>query len=92
MYRAKQRGLLELDLLIGIFAERHVPSMSSERLAETQRLLDEENVDLFKWLTQQSEAPQHVQQNSVFQVLPHWDIGVRHSQPMTATESESTST
>ena len=71
MYRAKQRGLLELDLLIGIFAERNIPSMSTERLAETQELLNEENVDLFKWLTQQLEAPERVQQNSVFQVRPH---------------------
>eukprot|EP00892_Ulva_mutabilis_P010343 jgi/Ulvmu1/7681/UM038_0112.1 len=69
MYRAKQRGLLELDLLIGIFAERNVPNMSAERLVETQKLLKEENVDLFQWLTQQSEAPEHVQQNSVFQEI-----------------------
>lgn len=68
MYRAKQRGLLELDLLIGIYAERNVPTMSLEKLDETKRLLQEENVDLWQWLTQQEEAPDHVRQNAVFQV------------------------
>lgn len=78
MYRAKQRGLLELDLVMGIYAERNVPTMSSEQLAETERLLREENVDLWQWITQQSEAPEHVQQNPVFQACPlHMPSGSR---------------
>lgn len=79
MYRAKQRGLLELDLVIGIYAERNVPTMSVDKLAETERLLREENVDLWQWLTQQSTAPDHVQENAVFKARSRYlSYGTHH--------------
>jgi succinate dehydrogenase flavin-adding protein (antitoxin of CptAB toxin-antitoxin module) len=68
MYRAKQRGHLELDLLIGRYAEDNLPSMNMEQLKEVDALLVEENPDLWTWLTGQGPAPEHVQANSVFKV------------------------
>ena len=69
LYRAKQRGHLELDLLLGKFTERRVAAMSGEQLVETEQLLREENPDLWKWLTEQQAPPAHVQSNSIFQVF-----------------------
>lgn len=32
MYRSKQRGFLELDLLVGLWAQRHLPAMTTPQL------------------------------------------------------------
>jgi succinate dehydrogenase flavin-adding protein (antitoxin of CptAB toxin-antitoxin module) len=75
VYRAKQRGFLELDLLVGLWAERAIPRMAAasfpadearRALLDTQELLDAENPDLFKWLTGQEPAPEHMARNSAF--------------------------
>lgn len=80
IYRAKQRGFLELDLLVGLWAERAIPRMASppeqggppspERarraLLDAQDLLDAENPDLFKWLTGQEAVPESMARNSAF--------------------------
>jgi hypothetical protein len=34
MYRAKQRGWLELDLVVGLWAEENLPRMTPEMLAD----------------------------------------------------------
>ncbi|KXZ53209.1 hypothetical protein GPECTOR_7g1102 [Gonium pectorale] len=69
MYRSKQRGFLELDLLMGLWAETHIPKMSVPELEQMARVLDEENPDLFKWLTGQLQPPERLMVNPVFEAL-----------------------
>ena len=57
-----------MDLLIGLWAEQHLPRLDEGQLHEFAAVLDEENPDLFKWLTQQQEPPAHLQHNSIFRV------------------------
>jgi succinate dehydrogenase flavin-adding protein (antitoxin of CptAB toxin-antitoxin module) len=68
LYRAKQRGFLELDLLVGLWAERNVPHLSMMELAAFEEVLDIENPDLFKWLTGQEAAPEALRDNASFMV------------------------
>jgi succinate dehydrogenase flavin-adding protein (antitoxin of CptAB toxin-antitoxin module) len=68
MYHAKQRGWLELDLIIGQWAEKNLHSLSSEELKDFEELLGCENPDLFKYLTNQMEAGEDLQHNKAFQV------------------------
>ncbi|PRW45532.1 ankyrin repeat family isoform A [Chlorella sorokiniana] len=69
LYRSRQRGFLELDLLIGMWAEKELPRMSAPEIAEFEAVLDQENPDMFKWLTGQEGVPPPLQSNSVFQRL-----------------------
>lgn len=69
LYRSKQRGFLELDLLVGLWAERNVPTMDDPTLQAFTTVLDQENPDLFKWLTGQAAAPAHMSENPAYQVL-----------------------
>ncbi|KAG2485252.1 hypothetical protein HYH03_016038 [Edaphochlamys debaryana] len=69
LYRSKQRGFLELDLIVGLWAESNIPKMQPEELRHMASLLDEENPDLFKWLTGQLEAPEHMTGNPVFKAI-----------------------
>jgi succinate dehydrogenase flavin-adding protein (antitoxin of CptAB toxin-antitoxin module) len=41
LYRSKQRGFLELDLLVGLWAEEKLPMMTIAALTEFGAVLDE---------------------------------------------------
>ena len=66
LYRSQQRGWLELDLVMGQWAQENLSSLNDEMLKEYSELLDEENPDLFKWFTGQLKAPERVQKNFAF--------------------------
>mmetsp|Transcript_8921 Transcript_8921/g.36465 ORF Transcript_8921/g.36465 Transcript_8921/m.36465 type:complete len:167 (-) Transcript_8921:682-1182(-) len=69
VYRSKQRGLLELDILLGTWAERHLKSKSHGFLILFSAVLDEESPELFKWLTGQERPPPRVANNEAFELL-----------------------
>lgn len=48
LHRSQQRGWLELDLVMGEWASKHLDGMDDGMLREYSNLLDEENPDLFK--------------------------------------------
>ncbi|GLI64743.1 hypothetical protein VaNZ11_008110 [Volvox africanus] len=84
LYRSKQRGFLELDLLIGLWAETHIPQMGLVQLNEMAQVLDEENPDLFKWLTGQLQPPERMSKNAVFEAIrSHVAQQVQDSAPAT---------
>ncbi|KAM3278954.1 hypothetical protein ACQJBY_046321 [Aegilops geniculata] len=60
MYRSKQRGFLELDLVLGTWVEQHVRSMDEANIRSLLQILDLENPDLWKWLTGQEQPPETV--------------------------------
>ncbi|CAK0785068.1 hypothetical protein CVIRNUC_008274 [Coccomyxa viridis] len=69
LYRAKQRGFLEMDLLVGMWAEKNVPRMDAAKLQAMEQVLDQENPDLFKWLTGQAPASEAMQANPAFKEM-----------------------
>lgn len=71
LYRSKQRGFLEMDLLVGLWAEKNLHGMNTEQLSAMEALLDQENPDLFKWLTGQLDPPASMQANPAFRVSWH---------------------
>lgn len=60
LYRANHRGMRELDMLIGQFAERRVPTMSDAEAATFEALLEVQEPELMAWITgTQVIAPEH---------------------------------
>jgi succinate dehydrogenase assembly factor 2 len=57
LYRSKQRGWLEVDLLMGAFADEHLGAMGGAELREYERLLNRETLDLYNMVTGKEEAP-----------------------------------
>lgn len=52
IYRAKQRGWLEVDLLLGTFASQVVPTLSTKQeLDDFERLVNLETIDLYNLVT-----------------------------------------
>ncbi|KAM1185850.1 hypothetical protein ACFX2I_015015 [Malus domestica] len=66
IYRSKQRGFLELDLVLGKWVEEHIHSMDEQGIKSLVDVLDLENPDLWKWLSGQEQPPEALQTNPVF--------------------------
>lgn len=48
LYRSKQRGWLELDLLVGLWAQENVRKLPDDLLIAFDQFLTEENPEMFK--------------------------------------------
>lgn len=57
--RAWRRGIKEMDLVIGGYADAHLATMSVPELDAFEALMDEQDQDLLSWATGQSETPAH---------------------------------
>lgn len=61
IFRADHRGTKEMDLLMGGFAKKHVPDFNEDELAQFEELLQENDPNLYNWITGKEEPPEHVQ-------------------------------
>jgi len=61
LYRSKQRGWLEMDIMLGNWAAENLSKLDGTRLQQFQEVIDLENPDLFRWLTGQAEVPAEIE-------------------------------
>ena len=47
IYRSKQRGWLEVDLILGSWAELNIPKLSKSQLLEYEKVLNLETIEIF---------------------------------------------
>lgn len=57
LYRAWHRGIREMDLIMGRFADAEIGGLSETELDEFEALIEVPDRDLFKWLTGEAETP-----------------------------------
>jgi antitoxin CptB len=57
MFRSWHRGTKEADLLLGSFAEQNLAGFNAAELDAYERLIEENDADLWDWLIGQSAAP-----------------------------------
>jgi len=69
LYWHSRRGMLELDLLLLPFARDDLSSCDNRTLEKYRYLLEQEDQDLFVWLTGREEAPVPVLREIVALVL-----------------------
>lgn len=55
--RAWRRGFREADLILGPFADRHVSGFSAAELDWFERLLDQEDQDVYAWILERLAPP-----------------------------------
>lgn len=58
LWRAMHRGLRELDLIIGGFAQQRLPAMSERELEEFEAIVASPDSDLQAWLLGSVPVPQ----------------------------------
>jgi antitoxin CptB len=61
LYRCWHRGIREMDLVLGQFAEAEVGSLSEGELDEFETIMAEEDHDLHAWITGAMSVPAHMQ-------------------------------
>ena len=61
----------ELDLLLGIFAEHHLPDFSARQLDIYESFLEYSDPDIYRWLTD-AEAPPKAADSDVFVLLKNF--------------------
>ncbi|MCY1668784.1 succinate dehydrogenase assembly factor 2 [Rhizobium sp. SL86] len=61
LYRCWHRGIREMDLVFGQFAEEQIATLSETELDELEAVMAEEDQDLNRWITGADPVPQHLQ-------------------------------
>jgi len=58
--RSWRRGTKEMDLVLGPWADAHLATLDTGRLAVYDRLLEENDQDLMAWILGQGQAPAEI--------------------------------
>jgi antitoxin CptB len=58
LYRSWHRGMREMDLILGDFADRYIDKLTDAELDEYAVLLDLQDADLLSWVTGERPLPQ----------------------------------
>jgi len=57
IFRSWHRGAKEIDLMLGKFADAHIPQFDARQLAAYERFLKNSDPDIFNWMTGQEPVP-----------------------------------
>jgi succinate dehydrogenase assembly factor 2 len=57
IYRSKQRGWLEVDLLLGSWATQFVPGLTEKECDDYEHILNCETIDIFNFITGKDACP-----------------------------------
>ena len=60
LYRCWHRGIREMDLMLGQFAEREIANFSDEELDALEHVMREEDQDLISWINGSKPIPEHM--------------------------------
>ena len=69
MYWHSRRGMLELDLLLVPFAENKLAGLAQSQIDDYERLLMEEDQDIYQWLVKKQPVPDSTLQEIVDTIL-----------------------
>ena len=59
LFRAWRRGVREMDLIIGRFADVHIDKFDAAGLDDFERLIEAGNSELYAWVVGTESAPAH---------------------------------
>lgn len=59
LFRAWHRGMREMDLIMGRFADAEIGNLSEAELDEFERLIEVLDRDLLSWVTGEAEVPEN---------------------------------
>lgn len=59
LFRAWHRGMREMDLIMGRFADAQIGALTDAELDEFERLIEVLDRDLLSWVTGEAEVPEN---------------------------------
>jgi antitoxin CptB len=69
LYRSWYRGCKETDQILGGYAKKHIEKFSDKELDELEEILEQNDNDIYDWLSNKKEMPAEMSDNSVMQKL-----------------------
>lgn len=75
VYRSKQRGWLEVDLLLGTWASVHVPTLNAKELDEFENFVNTETIDIYNIVTLRLDVPDEwrtAQGDGIVERIQNW--------------------
>eukprot|EP00484_Ammonia_sp_Unknown_P000444 CAMPEP_0197022756 /NCGR_PEP_ID=MMETSP1384-20130603/3574_1 /TAXON_ID=29189 /ORGANISM="Ammonia sp." /LENGTH=120 /DNA_ID=CAMNT_0042450853 /DNA_START=77 /DNA_END=439 /DNA_ORIENTATION=- len=75
IFRCTNRGIKELDLVMGNWAKEHVQSLSDAECEELQTILNEETLDLVNIFIKREAVPPHLDNSVMHQIIKWKDSG-----------------
>ena len=57
LFRAWRRGMREMDLVMGNFADQNLPTMTDSEIEEFERLMEAPDPQVLSWITGEAEIP-----------------------------------
>ena len=67
-FRSWHRGMNEMDLLMGSFADAHIAAFTPEQLDQYEAILELNDPDVYNWITGAEQVPQE-HDSEVMQLL-----------------------
>ena len=58
LFRAWRRGVREMDLIVGRFADAHIAALDEPALDDFERLIELPNAELYAWVSGAQAVPQ----------------------------------
>ena len=58
--RSMRRGIKEMDLILDAYARAHLSKMTDAELDLYEALLNENDQDLYQWVSAQTDAPENL--------------------------------
>jgi antitoxin CptB len=68
-WRASRRGIKEMDIIVGGFANAHLPHMTAQELITFEAVLDIPDQQLLSWITKQEAVPPHLRRPMLMALL-----------------------
>lgn len=87
VYRAKQRGWLEVDLLCGTWANQNVPSLEMDELNQFEDFVNLETIDIYNIITLRTDVPDEMKREDGSGVVERIQTWAR-SNPLGKAEPE----
>ncbi len=78
LFRSWHRGMREMDLIMGRFADAEIAALSEEELDEFERLIEVIDRDLLSWITGEAAVPENYD-TALFRKLKAFH---RHDKPI----------
>ena len=83
IYRSKQRGWLEVDLLLGSWAAANVNSLNDEEMRQYDIVLDEETINIYNYISGKDSLPPHLKGLPIVKRIQDYAFGLGVTNPET---------
>lgn len=71
IFRSWHRGTREMDLIMGGFADKHVPDFTDDELEFYEEVLQNPDPDLYDWITGRVDVPANLNNPIIERLLRH---------------------